>query len=273
MFRYNIDGSFLSETIKVSRPRGAQDDDGEFYRKSFSFFHSQVSAHARTLRSGKLVATPTLVDASTLRSAECLEGGGGEDGEGAGADHADHGGRGELEVTLVLVAVGLELRRGVDGGVLVDVSLAVAEAELVDVASLAGAAVDDEGRGEERRSASGRREWIGSIDSPKENLTRDLRGKTRDLDFGPSDAGYARIRECTLTSWGRSQPQWSPCNQRQPGHPGPWYPAESKRGGVPWSASRPSVLPCNKIRETPKARESGRERARRGRGNRDAIQT
>ena len=35
---------------------------------------------------------------------------------------------------------------------------AVAEAELVDVASLAGAAVDDEGRGEERRSASGQRE-------------------------------------------------------------------------------------------------------------------
>ena len=102
--------------------------------------------------------------------------------------------------------------------------------------------MDDEGRGEERRSASGRREWIGSIDSPKENLTRDLRGKTRDLDFGPSDAGYARIRECTLTSWGRSQPRWSPCNQRQPGHPGPWYPAESKRGGVPWSASWPSVL-------------------------------
>ena len=174
MFRYNIDGSFLSEPIEVSRPRGARGDDGEaFNRKSFSFFHSQVSAHARTLRSGKLVATPTLVDASTLRSAECLEGGGGEDGEAAGANHAEDGGRGELEVTLVLVAVGLELGGGVDGGVLVDVSLAVAEAELVDVASLAGAAVDDKGRGEERRSASGQREWIERF--AQENLTRDLR--------------------------------------------------------------------------------------------------
>ena len=80
-----------------------------------------------------------------------LERGGEEDGERAGADDADDGERGELEVALVLVAVSLELLGGVDGRVLVDVRLAVAEAELVDVAGLAGAA---EERGREGRGAS-----------------------------------------------------------------------------------------------------------------------
>ena len=85
-----------------------------------------------------------------------LEGGGGEDGEGAGADDADDGEGGELKVTLVLVTVGLELIGRVDGGVLVDVSLAVAEAELVDVAGLAGAADSERRReGGRDRSASG----------------------------------------------------------------------------------------------------------------------
>ena len=102
-----------------------------------------------------------------------LERRGEEDGERAGADDADDGEGGELKVALVLVAVSLELLGGVDGRVLVDVRLAVAEAELVDVASLAGAAVDDKGRGEERRSASGQREWIERF--AQENLTRDLR--------------------------------------------------------------------------------------------------
>ena len=76
-------------------------------------------------------------DRYKVACSERLEGGGEEDGEGAGADDAEDRGGGDPEVTLVLVTVGLELLGGVDGGVLVDVSLAVAEAELVHVAGLA----------------------------------------------------------------------------------------------------------------------------------------
>ena len=111
-----------------------------------------------------------------------LERGGEEDGERAGADDADDGERGELEVALVLVAVRLELFRRVDGGVLVDVRLAVAEAELVDVAGLAIAA--DERRGKkmrlkvsERRSRGGRNgDRIDAREAPR---SRDDRGSRR----------------------------------------------------------------------------------------------
>lgn len=39
------------------------------------------------------------------------------------------------------------------------------------------------------------------------------------------------------TSWGRSQPRWSPCSQRQPGHPWPWCPVSRDASGKAWRVS------------------------------------
>jgi hypothetical protein len=60
-----------------------------------------------------------------------------EDGERAASDDAEDRHDGELEVAFVLVAVGFELLGGVNRRVLVDVRLAVPEAELVHITSLA----------------------------------------------------------------------------------------------------------------------------------------
>ena len=39
------------------------------------------------------------------------------------------------------------------------------------------------------------------------------------------------------TSWGRSQPRWSPCSQRQPGHPWPWCPVSRDASVKAWRVS------------------------------------
>ena len=39
------------------------------------------------------------------------------------------------------------------------------------------------------------------------------------------------------TSWGRSQPRWSPCSRRQPGHPWPWCPVSRDASGKAWGVS------------------------------------
>ena len=39
------------------------------------------------------------------------------------------------------------------------------------------------------------------------------------------------------TSWGRSQPRWSPCSQRQPGHPWPWCPVSRDASEKAWRVS------------------------------------
>lgn len=65
------------------------------------------------------------------------------------------------QVTFVLITIGLEVLRHPDRGVLVDVRLAVAEAELVDVASLAVAAAGSgKGRG---TGGQPRRRGIGFV--------------------------------------------------------------------------------------------------------------
>ena len=63
------------------------------------------------------------------------------DGERTGTDDTGERNRPVQQVTFVLVAVRLEFFRGVDRGVFVNVRLAVAEAQGVDVASLAVASL------------------------------------------------------------------------------------------------------------------------------------
>ena len=72
-----------------------------------------------------------------MRVASRLERRGEVNRERARTDDTGQSRRPVRQVTFVLIAIGLELLRRPDRGVLVDVRLAVAQAELVNVASLA----------------------------------------------------------------------------------------------------------------------------------------
>lgn len=74
-------------------------------------------------------------------AAASLQGRSQVDGERTGTDDTGERNRPVQQVTFVLVAVRLEFFRGVDRGVFVDVRLAVADAQGVDVASLAVASL------------------------------------------------------------------------------------------------------------------------------------
>lgn len=72
------------------------------------------------------------------RLASRLERRGEDDGEDTRTEDTGEGDRPVDQVTFVLVTVALEVLRGPDRGVFIDVRLAVLQAELVHVASLAG---------------------------------------------------------------------------------------------------------------------------------------